>query len=118
MFSGKAQVEASIGSINADQTNNNLLLSPQAKAFVRPQLEIDADDIKCSHGATIGQLDPRAIFYCRSRGMSQQLAYALLLHSYVDALLESVSSGVCLDRVRDAMMEKLSHYATLIGATL
>ena len=118
VFSGKAQVEASIGSINADQTNNNLLLSPQAKAFVRPQLEIDADDVKCSHGATIGQLDPRAIFYCRSRGMSQQLAYALLLHSYVDALLESVSSGVCLDRVRDAMMEKLSHYATLIGATL
>ncbi|MBV53008.1 MAG: hypothetical protein CL816_02960 [Coxiellaceae bacterium] len=118
VFSGKAQVDAAIASVTADQTNNNLLLSPGAKAYIRPQLEIDADDVKCSHGATVGQLDPRAVFYCRSRGMSESLARALLLHSYVDALLENVPTGVCLDRVRYAMMEKVSRYATLTGATL
>ena len=115
IFSGKAQVASGIGAISADQTNNNLLLSPHAKAFIRPQLEIDADDVKCSHGATIGQLDPEAIFYCQSRGMPRQLAYTLLLQSYVEALLVDVPAGLCLDWLRHSLMSQLDDNALLSG---
>ena len=110
VFTGKAKVHEGVCSISADQTNNNLLLSDRAKAFVRPQLEIDADDVQCSHGATIGQLDQQAVFYCKSRGMTQQLAYALLLQGYVDALFENIPTGHCCDYLRDAILDNLQSY--------
>jgi Fe-S cluster assembly protein SufD len=75
---------------DAKQTNRNLLLSDQAQIDTKPQLEIYADDVKCTHGATIGQLDENAVFYLRSRGISLESARALLLFAFTSEILERV----------------------------
>ena len=84
-FTGQANVAENISGIDAQQTNHNLLLSPKAQMKIRPQLMVYSDDVQCSHGATVGQLDPKALFYCRSRGMSEREAKRLLTHAFVDA---------------------------------
>ena len=72
VFAGKILVDKAAQKTNAYQTNNNLLLSDDAEIDTKPELEIYADDVKCSHGATVGDLDPRALFYLRSRGIDRE----------------------------------------------
>ena len=90
VFRGRIVVAQDAQQTNADQQNNNLLLSPQAEADCKPQLEIYADDVKCSHGATVGQLDPKSIFYLKSRGISDEQAHTLLTFAFANEVIERV----------------------------
>jgi len=88
VFNGKVAVAPHAQKITAHQANHNLLLSPLAEVYTKPELEIDADDVKCKHGATVGQLDNDALFYLRSRGVTLAEAHALLLQGFAVDLIE------------------------------
>lgn len=88
VFHGRIIVHKDAQKTDAKQTNMNLLLSDDAQIDTKPQLEIYADDVKCTHGATIGQIDEEAIFYLRSRGISEGSARALLLHAFAGDMLQ------------------------------
>lgn len=90
VFNGKIFVRQAAQKTNAYQTNKNVLLSKTANVNTKPQLEIFADDVKCSHGCTVGQLDEEALFYLRSRGISRQAAQALLLQGFALDVLEKI----------------------------
>ncbi len=87
VFCGRIFVEKGAQKTDAKQTNMNLILSEDALADSKPQLEIFADDVKCTHGATIGQIDPDAIFYLRSRGISDLAARSLLIYAFANELI-------------------------------
>lgn len=87
VFNGKIYVRPDAQQTNAFQSNRNILLSPVANVNTKPQLEIWADDVKCSHGATIGQIDEEALFYLRSRGIGQEAAKALLLQAFAQEVV-------------------------------
>ncbi len=82
VFQGRVVVHADAQHTDAQQENKNLLLSPDAEVDTKPQLEIYADDVKCSHGATVGQLDANALFYLRSRAIDEQTARGLLTYAF------------------------------------
>jgi len=88
VFHGRIIVHKDAQKTDAKQTNRNLLLSEDAQIDTKPQLEIYADDVKCTHGATIGQINPEAIFYLRSRGMAKEAARALLLFAFAEECLQ------------------------------
>jgi len=90
VFRGRIIVAEDAQQTNADQQNNNLLLSNNAEADTKPQLEIYADDVKCSHGATVGQLDPTSLFYLKSRGINEESANALLTFAFANEVIERV----------------------------
>jgi Fe-S cluster assembly protein SufD len=90
VFNGKVLVQPDAQKTNAFQQNNNLLLSPRAVIYSKPQLEIYADDVKCSHGSTTGQLNPEALFYLRSRGISEAGARALLVQAFAFDVTDQV----------------------------
>jgi len=87
---GKVIVHADAQHIDAQQSNRNLLLSPQAEIDTRPELEIYANDVKCSHGATTGQLDATALFYLRSRGFSEAQARATLIRAFAEGFVSQL----------------------------
>jgi Fe-S cluster assembly protein SufD len=91
VFSGRIVVRPGAQKTDAKQSNPNLLLSRDALAHTRPQLEIYADDVKCTHGATIGRLDEDALFYLRSRGVEKTEARDLLIHAFAGEVLEQVT---------------------------
>ncbi len=91
VFNGKIYVRKHAQKTNAYQSNANVLLSDKATIDTKPQLEIWADDVKCSHGATIGQLDEEQLFYLRSRGIEKNSARAMLLNAFARDVLENVS---------------------------
>src|SRR4029078_4102992 len=88
VFNGKIFVRKDAQKTNAYQSNKNVLLSNEASVNTKPQLEIFADDVQCSHSCTIGKLDEEGMFYLRSRGISEKIARSLLLHGFVIDLLE------------------------------
>lgn len=90
IFRGRIIVAEDAQLTVADQQNNNLLLSKNAEADCKPQLEIYADDVKCSHGATMGQLDPVSLFYLKSRGINAESANALLTFAFANEVIERV----------------------------
>lgn len=90
VFNGKVYVEKDAQKLDAFQQNNNILISDKATINAKPQLEIFADDVRCSHGCTIGQLDEEAMFYLRSRGIGEKEARALLMYAFANNVLESV----------------------------
>ncbi len=90
VFNGKIVVDKEAQKINAFQANNNILLDDMATINSKPQLEIFADDVKCSHGCTIGQLDEDSLFYLRSRGIPLKEAKALLMYAFASNVLDSV----------------------------
>lgn len=89
-FCGRIRVEKDAQKIMAYQTNNNLCASPDTKMYAKPQLEIYADDVKCSHGLTTGQLDEEALFYLRARGIPLQQAKLILMHAFAGEVLKLV----------------------------
>tara|TARA_B100001540_G_C15804829_1_gene641583 strand:- start:1988 stop:3142 length:1155 start_codon:yes stop_codon:yes gene_type:complete len=91
VFNGKIMVRQDAQKIDAFQANNNLLLSDNSTIDSKPQLEIYADDVKCSHGCTIGQLDEEALFYMRSRGIGISEAKAVLTYAFASEVIESLS---------------------------
>ena len=91
VFNGKIMVRPDAQKIDAFQSNNNLLLSDNSTIDSKPQLEIYADDVKCSHGCTIGQLDEKALFYMRSRGIGLEEAKAVLTYAFASEAIENIS---------------------------
>lgn len=94
VFNGKVFVRPDAQKINAFQSNGNVLLSDDAAINSKPELEIYADDVKCSHGSTTGQLDENAIFYLRARGLSEDSARKLLVQAFINDVLEKIESEV------------------------
>jgi len=90
VFNGKVVVHAGAQKTDARQANHNLLLSRGAEIDSQPQLEIYADDVKCTHGATVGQLDAQQLFYLRSRGIDEAAARGLLIHAFARSVIERV----------------------------
>ncbi|MBK8247963.1 MAG: Fe-S cluster assembly protein SufD [Gemmatimonadetes bacterium] len=90
VFNGKVYVHAIAQKTDGKQTNNTLLLSPDARIDTKPQLEIFADDVKCTHGATVGQLDDRMAFYLKSRGIGAAAARQLLTYAFAADVLETI----------------------------
>ena len=91
VFNGKVVVHPQAQKIEAYQNNANLLLSDDAEIDTKPELEIYADDVKCNHGATIGQLDNDMLFYLRSRAVDEQTARSLLTYAFVDEIINNIS---------------------------
>jgi Fe-S cluster assembly scaffold protein SufB len=89
-FTGKILVASDAQKTEAYQTSKNLLLSSAARIVTQPQLEIYADDVKCSHGAAVGQLDPEALFYLYSRGIGKSQAQQMLLQAFAQEILEQI----------------------------
>ena len=90
VFHGRIYVHQTAQKTDAKQTNKNLLLSDDATVDTKPQLEIYADDVKCTHGATVGQLNTEAIFYLRSRGLGVETARQMLIHAFAGEIIERV----------------------------
>jgi Fe-S cluster assembly protein SufD len=107
VFNGKILVRPDAQKTNAYQSNKNVLLSEEAKINTKPQLEIFADDVKCSHGATTGQLDEEALFYMRSRGIDAQSAQALLTYAFAADVLEHVTLEPLKEYLETAVHTKL-----------
>jgi Fe-S cluster assembly protein SufD len=107
VFSGTITVEKVAQKTNAFQSNQALLLSPHSSIESRPQLKIWADDVKCTHGATVGQLDEEALFYLRSRGIGAQEAKAFLVHAFASEVLTSVQSAPVKEYVESVVSARL-----------
>ncbi len=90
VFNGRVIVQPGAQKIEAHQHNRNLLLSPDAEVDTKPELEIYADDVKCSHGTTVGQLDAQALFYLRSRGIAEDDARSLLTYAFADDIIARI----------------------------
>ena len=104
-FTGRVLVREDSQNTNAYQSNDNILLTDLARISTRPQLEIYADDVKCSHGATIGQLDDDAMFYLRSRGISKEEARVLLMYAFAYEVLDKISVEALKEQIRE-LVEK------------
>ena len=108
VFNGKVIVEKEAQKTNAYQQNNNVLVSDKATMNAKPQLEIFADDVKCSHGCTIGQLDDQALFYMQQRGIPKKEAKALLMYAFANTVLESVRIPELKSRINKLIAQKLN----------
>ncbi|MBL7699311.1 MAG: Fe-S cluster assembly protein SufD [Chitinophagaceae bacterium] len=107
VFNGKIFVQPHAQKTNAYQSNKNILLSEGASVNTKPQLEIFADDVKCSHGCTVGQLDEEGLFYLRSRGISEDTARSLLVHAFAIDILEHVKPAILRSYVDKLIFERL-----------
>lgn len=107
VFSGKILVQRLAQKTNAYQSNKNILLSDYATINTKPQLEIFADDVKCSHGCTVGQLDDEALFYLRSRGLSKKKAQFMLLKAFSTDILNQIKLENLRDHVEELITNRL-----------
>lgn len=107
VFNGKVLVEKDAQKTNAFQANNNILTSDKATINTKPQLEIFADDVKCSHGCTIGQLDESALFYMKQRGIPEKEAKGLLMYAFSNNVLSSVKIPELKQRITKLIATKL-----------
>ena len=106
-FNGKILVQKDAQKTLAYQKNNNILLSSAARMNTKPHLEIYADDVKCSHGATVGQLDMEAMFYLRSRGIGEKEARHLLMYAFANEIVSKISIPVLKDRIIELVDKRL-----------
>jgi Fe-S cluster assembly protein SufD len=111
VFTGRIMVRKGAQKTNAKQTNKNLLLSESALVNTKPQLEIFADDVKCTHGATIGRLDDEALFYLRSRGIEESSARTLLTYAFATEILSEVQIKPIQCQLDLALLSRLSRAA-------
>ena len=107
VFNGKILVDKIAQKTNAFQQNNNILIDNKSKVNTKPQLEIFADDVKCSHGCTVGQLNKEALFYLKSRGIPEKEAIALLTYGFANNVLESVKIPNLKKRINTLISRKL-----------
>ena len=103
VFNGRIHVHPDAQKTDAIQNNRNLLLSDDAIIHTKPELEIYADDVKCTHGATVGQLDEKAWFYLRTRGLNQSKSQKMLMRAYVGEITDEISN----EKIRDKLMEMI-----------
>jgi len=107
VFHGRILVQPVAQKTDAKQTNKNLLLSDDATANTKPQLEIYADDVKCTHGATIGQLNDESIFYLRSRGIGPETARRMLIHAFAGEIIERIQHEPAREELDKLVWERL-----------
>jgi Fe-S cluster assembly protein SufD len=108
VFNGKIIVRPDAQKTDSKQSNKNLLLSEDAIINTKPQLEIFADDVKCTHGATVGQIDPEAVFYLRSRGIAADEAKNLLTYAFANDVMERIKFQPLRERLADRLFERLA----------
>lgn len=108
VFNGKVFVRENAHGTDAQQSNKNLLLSNDARVDTKPQLEIFNDDVKCSHGATVGQLEEEELFYLRTRGLPDALARNLLTYGFAKAIIEKIGIGSIRAELDDAVLNRLN----------
>jgi Fe-S cluster assembly protein SufD len=108
VFAGRVRVEPNAQKTDAQQENRNLLLSDTARMNTMPQLEIYADDVRCSHGATLGRLDEDALFYLRTRGLDKAHARQLLVHAFASEMVEQLPLPELRRELREHLSAKLS----------
>jgi Fe-S cluster assembly protein SufD len=113
VFNGKVVVHPQAQKIEAHQNNANLLLSDDAEIDTKPELEIYADDVKCSHGATVGQLDQNMLFYLRSRAIDEETARSLLTYAFVDELISNISFAPIRNRLGRLVIGQLPDAALI-----
>jgi Fe-S cluster assembly protein SufD len=106
-FNGKIHVHPDAQKTEAFQTNNNILLSDTAKMQTKPRLEIYADDVKCSHGATVGQLDEEALFYLQSRGIPKEESRLMLMDAFTWDVISKIKQSSLQDRITDLVSKRL-----------
>lgn len=111
VFNGNIRVEKGAQKTNASLENKNILLSKKATVNTKPQLEIFADDVKCAHGTTVGQLDDKALFYLRTRGIPLNEARELLVHAFAGDLLEKIDNDVLKETLLNHLNDKLRKVA-------
>ena len=108
VFTGRIVVQQEAQKTDAKQTNMNLMLSADARVDSKPQLEIFADDVKCTHGATIGQLVPDAIFYLATRGIDEPAARSILVHAFADEALERIRPAALRAQMERLVAKRLA----------
>ncbi len=113
VFNGKVYVDPIAQKTDGKQTNKVLLLSERAQVDTKPQLEIFADDVKCTHGATVGRVDEAAAFYMKSRGINKELARRLLTYAFAAEVLETIEVDAVRERLERATMERFTGVATM-----
>ncbi len=106
VFNGKIYVHPDAQKTDAKQTNRNLLLTDDAVIDTKPQLEIYADDVKCTHGATVGQLDDEALFYLRSRGIGHDTARQMLIHAFASDILNRIPFRTVRDTLEELIQDR------------
>lgn len=107
VFNGKVLIHAGAKGSEAHQNNSNLLMSAQAEIDTKPELEIYNDDVKCTHGATVGQLDGEALYYLRSRGIGEATARSMLTFAFAEALVQKMRLAEVRQRVEQRVIELL-----------
>lgn len=117
VFNGKVIVQAGAQKIDSRQSSRNLLLSPTAEIDTKPELEIYANDVKCSHGATTGQLDTASLFYLRSRGIAEVQARALLIRAFAEAILGTVAHAPVRDYLERRLHERFARIVDAAGVS-
>jgi Fe-S cluster assembly protein SufD len=105
VFNGKVFVRKDAQKTNAFQSNSNILLSDDANIYSKPELEIYADDVKCSHGSTTGQMDKEALFYLRSRGISKEKARKIMIQAFAEEVLEHIKNKPFQNMIVEAIEE-------------
>jgi Fe-S cluster assembly protein SufD len=110
VFNGKVMVRKDAQKTNAFQENNNIILSKEALVNTKPQLEIFADDVKCSHGATIGQLDADSMFYLKTRGIGEDKGRAILIHAFASEVVKSIRIENVKNYVEGILTKKFDNY--------
>ena len=115
VFNGKVYVHPIAQKTDGKQTNNTLLLSPQAQVDTKPQLEIFADDVKCTHGATIGRLDEMALFYMKSRGVDAETARRLLVYAFAADVLETIPQDAVREGLERSTLERFVKKPELVA---
>jgi Fe-S cluster assembly protein SufD len=108
VFSGRIHVDQIAQKTDGVQINASLLLSDNARTESRPQLEIYADDVKCTHGATVGQIDSNAVFYLQTRGVSESDARAMLVRGFADEILDAIGVDTLRDRLKEKLFSQLA----------
>lgn len=110
VFHGRILVQQIAQKTDAKQTNKNLLLSDDATADTKPQLEIYADDVKCTHGATIGQLDDEAIYYLRTRGVPKSVAQRMLVHAFAGEIIDRIGHDELREELDELVWQHLEDF--------
>jgi Fe-S cluster assembly protein SufD len=115
VFNGKILVRKDAQKTDAKQTNKNLVLSEGAVINTKPELQILADDVRCTHGATVGQLDEEAMFYLRTRGVDVAAARDLLIYAFARDVIDRIGIPKVREYLEKALFESLEHSRRLAG---
>jgi Fe-S cluster assembly protein SufD len=117
VFHGRILVRQEAQKTDAKQTNKTLLLSNEATANTKPQLEIYADDVKCTHGATLGQLNDESIFYLRSRGIGREVARRMLMHAFAGEIIDRIQSEPVRSELDKLVWDRLEEHDQIAVGT-